>query len=131
MKNIGIFGTFFFNFEEILNNIQKTTDNEIYFFTDSPHGLSIINNSKIHCEYITDQKNTNLIYTYKDLETLLRVDQDRFEEFSIKSPRAYELKVLADNIIDSLKRWIKENNIDLLVCEGRHNFFNNVRTHFI
>lgn len=121
---IAFFGTYFYNFQEIVNNAARIYESHnFYFFTDKKSYTHLFNNvicSSVDLSY----KNYEYDFSDEELVNFFQCDYDRLSEFNIKKPNIIELKKAANLIIYSFKNWYSLVQPDTLVCEGKNNFFN-------
>lgn len=124
---IAFFGTYFYNFEKIIHNSMKEANLEkFYFFTDKKSYLTLL--SDVECSYVNlSAKNIKKnIIPKNQLHSFFCCDKDRFDEFNIKHPKDYELNNSLNLILNSFTNWYKMIKPDILISEGKANFFNRV-----
>lgn len=124
--NIGFFGTYFSELELILKNIAIVSQSKIRFFTDKRSNKILFDPSYILFDNIDETFEGLMNISGLHLEQKFECDFDRFQEFDHNIPQNYELEINAQEIKASFKKWYNNSKIDILICEGPHNFFNNV-----
>lgn len=124
---IAFFGTYFYNFEKIIHNSKEAANlKEIYVFLDRKSYISLFKN--VYCSYV-DLNTKNLRknnFSLKEIHSFFNCDEDRLTEFNIKKPTDFELIRSANLILNSFINWYEKIEPDILISEGKHNFFNRV-----
>lgn len=130
---VGFFGTYFFRFEDILNNAcddLSKDDVEIVFFSDESK-YEILFSDSIRKTYndsstIAGYSEIKPVFSDSDIDYFFFCDKDRHEEYNVTLPTNEELIYSAEQIQINFAKWIKQENPDIIISEGEHNFFNRV-----
>ena len=102
---IAFFGTYFYNFQEIVNNAASIYKSHFfYFFTDKKSYTHLFNNAICSAVDLSYKRN-EYHFTDEELFKFFQCDYDRLSEFNIKKPKIAELKKAANLIMHSFKNW--------------------------
>ena len=84
---IAFFGTYFYNFQEIVNNAASIYESHFfYFFTDKKSYTHLFNNAICSAVDLSYKRN-EYHFTDEELFNFFQCDYDRLSEFNITKPK--------------------------------------------